>query len=231
MVKSDACVPESIVNGTIAVVKRGGCPFSRKVLNLQNAGAVAVVVYSLSGQPVAMTGDGRGITVPSFMISLDAFHQLQSLAPSQATFVLDVTKVPVSLRYSDWAFTSLRHWGEDGNGVWTLRVTDGYQQDGSTLSQGRFVSWKLLVYTNDPTLALSKTSSYDLRFIVAAAVGFALCFVGTAIFYFVQHRKKRNREMRAAQHLEEASTDAPVQLDSSFPNTEDTELNEDDDFL
>jgi len=61
--------PEAI-DGKIAFISRGGCAFSEKILYAQEAGAVGVVVYS-TGAPIAMGGDGTGITIPGVMISLD----------------------------------------------------------------------------------------------------------------------------------------------------------------
>jgi photosystem II stability/assembly factor-like uncharacterized protein len=58
------------INGKIAVVQRGGCNFTVKVKNAQDAGAIAVlVVNNVSGPPITLGGEDATITIPSVMIS------------------------------------------------------------------------------------------------------------------------------------------------------------------
>jgi len=46
-----------------------------------------------------------------------------------------------SAGYSNWSFTSVRHWGEHAAGTWTLKVADR-----EALDQGTFQNWRLIVY-------------------------------------------------------------------------------------
>lgn len=58
------------IAGKIALITRGTCPYATKIINAQNAGAIAVVIINSSSTGVfAMTGSAAGITVPSLMIS------------------------------------------------------------------------------------------------------------------------------------------------------------------
>ena len=59
------------LQGNIALISRGACNFSEKILNAQNAGAAGVVVYSTSNSVIAMGGSGDGITIPGVMVSRD----------------------------------------------------------------------------------------------------------------------------------------------------------------
>ena len=61
--------PDGELTGKIALIARGTCNFSEKILNAQNAGAVGVLVYSDDREPTAMGGDGTGITIPGVMIT------------------------------------------------------------------------------------------------------------------------------------------------------------------
>lgn len=68
----DGCEP--LVNGAdiagnIAMIQRGGCAFSTKFLNAQDAGAIGLVVFNNAGDPITMGGDGTGITIPGVMVS------------------------------------------------------------------------------------------------------------------------------------------------------------------
>lgn len=70
---TDACTPltnGSAVSGNIALVERGTCPFTVKVKNAQDAGAVGVLVANNTvGPPAPMAGVDATITIPSIMIS------------------------------------------------------------------------------------------------------------------------------------------------------------------
>jgi len=62
----------AVINGNIAVIRRGGCEFGFKVLAAENAGAVAaIVVNNEPGGTIAMGAGAVGaqVTIPSIMVS------------------------------------------------------------------------------------------------------------------------------------------------------------------
>lgn len=60
----------SAVNGKIALIRRGSCPFVQKVKAAQDAGAIGVIMMNnIDGTPIAMGGDDPTITIPSIMIT------------------------------------------------------------------------------------------------------------------------------------------------------------------
>ncbi|MCF8460257.1 MAG: hypothetical protein K9G46_06005, partial [Flavobacteriales bacterium] len=68
----EAIVNRSEIEGKIAVLYRGACNFSLKAMNVQDSGAVAVVIINnIPGAPVAMGGgtNSAGVTIPVVMIS------------------------------------------------------------------------------------------------------------------------------------------------------------------
>jgi hypothetical protein len=69
---TDACEPlVGFPTGAIALADRGGCDFTVKVKNAQNAGAVAVIVANnVAGPPITMGGTDPTIAIPSAMVSL-----------------------------------------------------------------------------------------------------------------------------------------------------------------
>ena len=68
----DACEPlqnGSAVNGNVAFIQRGGCSFSQKISNAEDAGAVAVLVYNIAGDPIVMTPvDATVVNIPALMV-------------------------------------------------------------------------------------------------------------------------------------------------------------------
>ncbi|MCF6300792.1 MAG: hypothetical protein L3J52_06700, partial [Proteobacteria bacterium] len=57
------------VSNKIAIIQRGGCNFTVKVKNAQDAGAVAVIVYNNSAGLLTMGGEDETISIPSAFIS------------------------------------------------------------------------------------------------------------------------------------------------------------------
>lgn len=70
-VASDACEPiTNKLNGKIALVDRGGCAFTVKSLNAQNAGAKGVIVVNnVPGGLPGMGGADPNVTIPSVGVS------------------------------------------------------------------------------------------------------------------------------------------------------------------
>lgn len=65
---TDLTNPEKIA-GNIALIDRGTCNFSDKILKAQAAGAIGVVVVNnSSAAPIAMGGSSEGINIPGYMI-------------------------------------------------------------------------------------------------------------------------------------------------------------------
>lgn len=91
----DACEPlinDDEVSGKIALVQRGGCEFDVKVDNAETAGAIAVVVLNIAGDPTVMTGDDNA-GIPAMMIGqADGNRILDELnADSVVKLKLDAT--------------------------------------------------------------------------------------------------------------------------------------------
>ena len=75
----NALVNGGAINGNIAIIDRGNCNFTNKVLNAQAAGAVACVICNnVTGGPFAMGGTAGGITIPSVMISLEDCNNIKA---------------------------------------------------------------------------------------------------------------------------------------------------------
>ncbi len=95
-VLTNACEPLiNVVAGKIVLLDRGGCTFTVKVKNAQNAGAIGVIVAdSVAGCPPAgLGGSDPTITIPSVRISQsDGVLLKANLVGLNATLIVDPTK-------------------------------------------------------------------------------------------------------------------------------------------
>lgn len=69
---ADACSAAnnaSALNGRIAVIRRGDCPFVEKAIAAQNAGAIAVIIVNNVPGIMGMSGDDANIIIPVVAIS------------------------------------------------------------------------------------------------------------------------------------------------------------------
>ena len=57
------------VNGNIAVIRRGNCTFTSKVINAQNRNAVAVLIVNNVAGDISMGGGDAAITIPAYSIN------------------------------------------------------------------------------------------------------------------------------------------------------------------
>jgi len=98
------------------------------------------------------------ITVETVEVVFDAQHtnrgdlDVRLISPDGTVSVLAERHHDTGDNYSNWMFTSTRHWGESSQGEWKLQVTD--RRTGTT---GYWDSWKLNFYGTEPTVNLEAT--------------------------------------------------------------------------
>lgn len=108
-VPADACIDAdasldnaAALAGKIALINRGSCNFSDKILKAQAAGAIAVVmVNNRPGDPIPMGGSAAGITIPGVMISQDDGDILKAKLGQGLTLTLSGSFVIVHPEYAD----------------------------------------------------------------------------------------------------------------------------------
>jgi extracellular elastinolytic metalloproteinase len=114
----------SDVSGNIALIERRTCNFTVKVKNAQDAGAVAVVIYSDDENPIQMGGSDNSITIPSVLITLSAGNAIKAALRSASVNVslYDSSNLAASVFDSDFDNGIIAH--EYGHGI-SNRLTGG----------------------------------------------------------------------------------------------------------
>jgi len=102
---SDGCSTlQGFTAGRIAVIDRGACEFGTKVLNAQNAGAIAAIIVNNQGDGVLTMGPGaQGIlvSIPSVMIGQSDGTTIKSQLGSGVSGTLADAGVSIANRDSD----------------------------------------------------------------------------------------------------------------------------------
>jgi hypothetical protein len=96
---TDGCysLPRGSLTGTIALVDRGSCNFTDKVVNAQQAGAEAVVIANnLPGDGAFGPGGAEPrVRIPSAMVSFEDGQTLRTLLAQPATLRLNASAAPM----------------------------------------------------------------------------------------------------------------------------------------
>lgn len=114
--------PEDI-EGKIAVIMRGNCPFVDKVFAAQEAGAIAVImVNNVPGQPITMGGTNANISIPSLMVTLANGNLMIDALEDEETVNMTIVDNGPFLIDGDYDNGIIAH--EYGHGIST-RLTGG----------------------------------------------------------------------------------------------------------
>jgi len=79
--------------GKIALIRRGGCYFSTKMLNAQNTGAVATVIYNdhrSSAPPISAAGHDEMMNTPALFISGTQGDELNAAVTANPDMTVDI---------------------------------------------------------------------------------------------------------------------------------------------
>ena len=154
---SDACGPAenaSALNGKIAVIRRGDCPFVEKVKAAQNAGAVAVIIVNNDAanpdQLVNMSGSDATITIPAIFVS---YNVGEAIIAQMALGTVNgkIKDDPTGFINSDGDFDNGIIAHEYGHGISTRLVGGGSGMSGSAEQPGEgWSDWAWLVMQIKP---------------------------------------------------------------------------------
>jgi hypothetical protein len=109
--------------GNIALIYRGACSSTQKVLNAQNAGAVAVIVISNTTSANAMSGSNLSIVIPSIIISSTDGAKIRNGMLNGDTVMATIKGLPIVKAY-DSGFDNGVIVHEFGHGI-SIRLTGG----------------------------------------------------------------------------------------------------------
>lgn len=119
----NALINDTAIDGNIALIDRGTCQFGTKVLNAENAGAIAAIVcQNTSDAPFTMGAGtmGNQVTIPSIMISMADCDSIRSNLPG-VNISIESTNSNVEI---DGSFDNLVIGHEYGHGI-SIRLTGG----------------------------------------------------------------------------------------------------------
>lgn len=125
-----------------------------RALTWTNLGPQLMVVSNQSGLSVSIpdnsaAGVTRTFTVTNLMrvehavLNVSITHasrghlRIELISPGNTTSVLANTRADTGDNYSDWAFMTVRNWGESAAGTWTVRVADRTAGTAGTLTAAR----------------------------------------------------------------------------------------------
>jgi uncharacterized protein (TIGR03437 family) len=93
-----SALPAGSLAGAIALVQRGTCLYSNKVINAQNAGAAGVIIYQQSGSDTPLSVLAQDAGIPAVMIgNTDGVALKNYLAANPgATVTMDLALTPVN---------------------------------------------------------------------------------------------------------------------------------------
>jgi subtilisin-like proprotein convertase family protein len=141
------------LDGNIALVDISlACSATQQVFNVQSCGAILALVQDrYSGPPYYLfLDDSYNITIPAVAVTFDVGMLMKDNIEFSGVVEVSVALqyYRANLSYDGWTFSTVRNWGENAKGTWTLQVFDTL-----TGAEGHFASYDLTIYgTSKPFL-------------------------------------------------------------------------------
>jgi len=155
----DGCtaLPSGSLTGKIGLVERGTCAFTIKTKNLQNAGAVAAVIYNntANGDTIGnMSGTDTTITIPSVLIGNTEGEYIKTHLTANTTVNVTLKNDPAIVMTPDGSFDNGIVTHEYGHGISNRLTGTGYGCLNSTTDKEQMgEGWSdffALMLTNKP---------------------------------------------------------------------------------
>ncbi|MGG5210364.1 T9SS-dependent M36 family metallopeptidase [Chryseobacterium sp. MIQD13] len=157
----DGCtaLPAGSLTGKIGLMERGGinCPFTLKVKNAQDAGAIAAIIYNNAAAtnfPSQMSGSDATITIPSVIILNPEGEYIKSQLAANTTVNVTLKNDPATSITPDGSFDNGIITHEYGHGISNRLTGNGYTCLSSSASKEQMgEGWSdffALMLTNRP---------------------------------------------------------------------------------
>lgn len=155
----DGCtaLPAGSLTGKIGLVERGTCAFTVKTKNLQNAGAIASVIYNntVNGDTIGnMSGTDTTITIPSVLIGNTEGEYIKTHLAANTTVNVTLKNDPAIVMTPDGSFDNGIVTHEYGHGISNRLTGTGYGCLSSTADKEQMgEGWSdffALMLTNKP---------------------------------------------------------------------------------
>lgn len=162
---NDGC--EAISNdiaGKFALIERGTCNFTVKVLNAQNAGAIGVIVFTDDREVISMGGEEPAINIPSGMIPRNLGDLMRTGIPPVLITLTDTGEIEYN-RFLMRSTNGGDFWAKlTNNGLPVIdveRMEIGFGTDGKTYLAVSKPTVEIDENQTNGTLGLYKSSSSD----------------------------------------------------------------------
>ncbi len=160
---TDACTPlvPASMAGKIGLAERGGCNFTVKVKNMQDAGAVGAIIYNNPGATNFgnMGGTDASISIPSVLIENSEGEFIKTTVSSGTAVNVTLKHDPSQDQYADAAFDNGIIIHEYAHGITNRLTGNGYsclnkELSGEQMGEG-WSDFFALMLTNQPNATAS----------------------------------------------------------------------------
>ncbi len=128
VVEGCTALPAGSLTGKIGLVRRGNCNFDLKVKNLQNAGAIAAIVYNPAPNTAIsnMTGADTTVTIPAVLINNEEATYILGQIANGTTVNVTLKNDPATSFTPDGSFDNGIVGHEYGHGISNRLTGTGY---------------------------------------------------------------------------------------------------------
>jgi hypothetical protein len=135
----EAAVNGHELEGKIALINRGACNFTQKVINAQNAGAIGALVANHSGgnQPSSMGGSDPAVAIGSLGVTQNDGIKLRELLAGETPVMISYSGTAAPLRGSSWDNGVVAHeWGHYITNRLIGNASGLYNNQGRSMGEG-----------------------------------------------------------------------------------------------
>jgi len=168
------------------------CNATLQVFNAQECGAILVLVsYRYAGPAFTLPSGGASLynfTIPSAMIPFEAGMLLKDVIEQNGNVSINIglEYYRSNITFDGWTFSTVRNWGENSKGNWTLQVFDTLYG-----AEAHFASYTMNIYGHSKPFLLP----YWVVGIIVAFVVVVIFIVSLVLWVRNKNRTEGYRQM------------------------------------